>query len=46
MHVNPVKTELEIQIKIITILYKLVFCKNTPTIIEPTTPPPINTAPK
>jgi hypothetical protein len=46
MQVNPVNTELKMHIKIIESLYKFVFCKNIPTNIEPTTPPPINTAPK
>ncbi len=46
MQVNPEKIALAAHINIVTNLYLLVFCKNVPTRIDPTTPPPMNTAPK
>ncbi len=46
MQVNPEKIALATHINIVTNLYLLVFCKNVPTKIDPTTPPPMNTAPK
>ena len=46
MQVNPEKIALAAHINIVTNLYLLVFCKNVPTKIDPTTPPPMNTAPK
>ena len=46
MQVKPEKIALDAHINIVTNLYLLVSCKYIPTSIEPTTPPPMKTAPK
>ena len=45
MQVKPEKIALDAHINIVTNLYLLVCCKYIPTSIEPTTPPPMKTAP-
>ena len=46
MQVKLENIVLATHIVIVINLYELVYCKYIPTSIEPTTPPPINTAPK